>query len=228
MLTTSAWCAAQALQVLQRLCCCRMPTSVDCALTCVALMCAKVQALATTGADASALAYVRRMRRLNLTGRAAAAADGMGAVSTSNSSTLAGLAGQNHLLTWADKTFGQGLSSLTKGALYQDWCFVGRRQNTMCICSVVALSQRPSHSMVEPAGVKVLLAGEQQAAVTVAVEGLMDGKPLPDLESFLTFDPKVGKLADLAQHATCSAAGFPASWCASCCRHTLTPDPSRH
>jgi len=41
------------------------------------------------------------------------------------------------------------------------------------------------------AGVKVLLAGEQQAAVTVAVEGLMDGKPLPELESFLTLDPKV-------------------------------------
>ena len=40
-------------------------------------------------------------------------------------------------------------------------------------------------------GVKVLLAGEQQAAVTVAVEGLMDGKPLPELESFLTLDPKV-------------------------------------
>lgn len=48
-------------------------------------------------------------------------------------------------------------------------------------------------------GVKVLLAGEQQAAVTVAVEGLMDGKPLPDLESFLTFDPKVGRL--LACHS---------------------------
>ena len=37
----------------------------------------------------------------------------------------------------------------------------------------------------------MLLAGEQQAAVTVAVEGLMDGKPLPELESFLTLDPKV-------------------------------------
>lgn len=41
------------------------------------------------------------------------------------------------------------------------------------------------------AGVKVLLAGEQQAAVTVAVEGLMDSKPLPELESYCTFDPKV-------------------------------------
>ena len=37
----------------------------------------------------------------------------------------------------------------------------------------------------------MLLAGEQQAAVTVAVEGLMDGKPLPELDSFLTLDPKV-------------------------------------
>ena len=40
------------------------------------------------------------------------------------------------------------------------------------------------------AGVKVLLAGEQQAAVTVAVEALMDGKPSPELDSFATFDPK--------------------------------------
>ena len=34
-----------------------------------------------------------------------------------------------------------------------------------------------------------MLAGEQQAAVTVAVEALMDAKP--DAESFATFDPKV-------------------------------------
>lgn len=40
-------------------------------------------------------------------------------------------------------------------------------------------------------GVKDLLAGEQQAAVTVAVEGLMDAKPAPELESFATFDPRV-------------------------------------
>ena len=38
---------------------------------------------------------------------------------------------------------------------------------------------------------KSLIAGEQQAAVTVAVEGLMDAKPLPDLEAFATFDPRV-------------------------------------
>jgi hypothetical protein len=37
--------------------------------------------------------------------------------------------------------------------------------------------------------VKNLLAGEQQAAVTVAVEALMDAKP--EAESFATFDPKV-------------------------------------
>lgn len=36
---------------------------------------------------------------------------------------------------------------------------------------------------------KDLLAGEQQAAVTVAVEALMDAKP--EAESFATFDPKV-------------------------------------
>ena len=38
-------------------------------------------------------------------------------------------------------------------------------------------------------GVKNLLAGEQQAAVTVAVEALMDAKP--EAEAFATFDPKV-------------------------------------
>jgi hypothetical protein len=106
-------------------------------------------ALTAAGADVSALAYVRRMRRMNLTGRGAAATP----ASTGGDGALAGLAGQSHLLNWADKTFGQGLSSLTKG-------------------------------------VKVLLAGEQQAAVTVAVEGLMDGRPAPDLDTFLTFDPK--------------------------------------
>ena len=36
---------------------------------------------------------------------------------------------------------------------------------------------------------KNLLAGEQQAAVTVAVEALMDAKP--EAEAFATFDPKV-------------------------------------
>ena len=50
---------------------------------------------------------------------------------------------------------------------------------------------RPHMVVYVCAGVKVLLAGEQQAAVTVAVEGLMDAKPSPELDSFLTFDPKV-------------------------------------
>ena len=36
-----------------------------------------------------------------------------------------------------------------------------------------------------------MLAGEQQAAVTVAVEGLMESKPVPELEAFALFDPKV-------------------------------------
>ena len=70
-------------------------------------------ALAAAGADPAALAYMRRMRRMNLTGRAAAAAAGEAA--GGGGGALAGLAGQSHLLSWADKTFGQGLSSLTKG-----------------------------------------------------------------------------------------------------------------
>ena len=36
-----------------------------------------------------------------------------------------------------------------------------------------------------------MLAGQQQAAVTVAVEGLMDAKAAPESDAFLTFDPKV-------------------------------------
>jgi len=83
-------------------------------------------ALAAAGADPAALAYVRRMRRMNLTGRSAAGAAGGGGGGGADGpagggggaagGALAGLAGQSHLLSWADKTFGQGLSSLTKGA----------------------------------------------------------------------------------------------------------------
>lgn len=43
-------------------------------------------------------------------------------------------------------------------------------------------------------GVKSLLAGQQQAAVTVAVEGLMDAKANADPDAFITFDPKVSCL----------------------------------
>lgn len=39
-------------------------------------------------------------------------------------------------------------------------------------------------------GVKNLLSGEQQAAVTVAVESLMDGKPNPETDGYAYFDPK--------------------------------------
>ncbi len=42
---------------------------------------------------------------------------------------------------------------------------------------------------IHVAGVKNLLAGEQQAAVTVAVEALMDNKP--EAENFAVLDPKV-------------------------------------
>lgn len=76
------------------------------------------QALRAAGCDTAAAAYVRRMRAMNLTGgRSAAAADNVpgAAAAAGPSSALAGLAGQSHLLSWANNTFGQGLSSLTKG-----------------------------------------------------------------------------------------------------------------
>ena len=157
---------------------------------------------------------------MNLMGRADAPA-----APPAGPSALAGLAGQSHLLNWADKTFGQGLTSLTKGAWLKAPTYA-RQSEQLHHCIELfwnaqqqvplqtnhekyvshSLLCRPSHggecctcsSETEKSimysscsGVKVLLAGEQQAAVTVAVEGLMDGKPLPELESFLTLDPKV-------------------------------------
>ena len=62
------------------------------------------------GADLAALAYVWRMRRMNLAGSRAAAAPSAPAAPAAD-----GLAA-SWGLNWADKTFGQGLSSLTKGA----------------------------------------------------------------------------------------------------------------
>lgn len=52
-------------------------------------------------------------------------------------------------------------------------------------------------------GVKNLLAGEQQAAVTVAVEALMDVKPSPDADAYLLFDPKVRGLRGQPVPAVC-------------------------
>ncbi|KAL6783831.1 SLY1 [Auxenochlorella protothecoides x Auxenochlorella symbiontica] len=110
--------------------------------------CERVEtALAAAGADVRAWAYARRMRRMNLTGKSqssAALADGRG---------VFGGAAQAQLTTLLGSSFGQGLSSLTKG-------------------------------------VKNLLAGEQQAAVTVAVEALMEGRPNPDVDGYAYFDPK--------------------------------------
>lgn len=101
--------------------------------------------------DLSAVAYVRRMRRMNLAGGRATAVPPPSSTppTLSDSASSSGLAAFG--LHWADKTFGSGLTSLTKG-------------------------------------VKNLLAGDQLAAVTVAVEALMDAKP--EAEAFATFDPK--------------------------------------
>lgn len=61
------------------------------------------------GGDAMAIAYVRTLKRNNLAGAkqkatAAASQDG-----------LAGLASQSNILDWADKAFGAGISTVTKG-----------------------------------------------------------------------------------------------------------------
>ncbi|KAL4519913.1 hypothetical protein Ndes2526B_g01526 [Nannochloris sp. 'desiccata'] len=113
-----------------------VPTELECQ--------AAEDALIAAGADMAAWAYVKRMRRLNLTGKGQQGGGG---------GAGGGAAYDAQLTTLLGSTFGQGLSSLTKG-------------------------------------VKNLLAGEQQAAVTVAVEALMDGKPNPDTDGYRTFDPK--------------------------------------
>jgi len=104
--------------------------------------------LAAAHPDMAAWAYVKRMRRMNLTG-----GKGQGPGNAVEGFSGLGSSAQSQLTTLLGSTFGQGLSSLTKG-------------------------------------VKNLLAGEQQAAVTVAVEALMDGKSNPETDTYRTFDPK--------------------------------------
>eukprot|EP00890_Picochlorum_soloecismus_P003933 jgi/Picsp_1/4540/NSC_06761-R1_sm sec1-family protein len=94
------------------------------------------------GADMAAWFYVKRMRKMNLTGKG-----------QHSSSDLIGSGTSQFAADFLGSTFGQGLSSLTKG-------------------------------------VKNLLAGEQQAAVTVAVESLMDGKQTSDTDGYIVLDPK--------------------------------------
>jgi sec1 family domain-containing protein 1 len=118
-------------------------------------------ALVGLGADMTAWAYVKRMRRMNLTGKAAAG----------GSDGLVGLGGaQSQLTSLLGTTFGQGLSSLTKG-------------------------------------VKNLLAGEQQAAVTVAMEALMEARPNPETDNYAVFDPKVRDNV-LVHGAACQSQAF--------------------
>mmetsp|Transcript_34832 Transcript_34832/g.98747 ORF Transcript_34832/g.98747 Transcript_34832/m.98747 type:complete len:637 (+) Transcript_34832:244-2154(+) len=65
-----------------------------------------IDALAAAGGSTKALSYVRRLRRMNLIGAGALSS---GAASGTTASS------QGSLIDWADKTFGQGLSAVTKG-----------------------------------------------------------------------------------------------------------------
>ncbi|KAK9822559.1 hypothetical protein WJX74_004630 [Apatococcus lobatus] len=69
------------------------------------------QLLEAAGADLSAWTYALRMRRMNLMGRS----QGVAPVASSSASSLEGLGGFGSVSGWADKAFGQGLSSITKG-----------------------------------------------------------------------------------------------------------------
>lgn len=86
------------------------------------------------GADMAAWWYVKRMRRLNLTGRqqqgggAGSVADGLGGF---------GGAAQSQLTNLLGTTFGQGLSSLTKGApspLFAPGIAQGARRPPLLFC----------------------------------------------------------------------------------------------
>lgn len=68
--------------------------------------------------DLAAVAYVRRMRRMNLAGSrtGASAVASSAPTSLTDSASSSGLAAFG--LNWADKTFGSGLTSLTKGRCF--------------------------------------------------------------------------------------------------------------
>ena len=76
---------------------------------------------------------------MNLMGRGDAPA-----APSAGPSALAGLAGQSHLLNWADKTFGQGLTSLTKGESLRPICLL-----MVCIAPF-DVSQRSAKALLGP------------------------------------------------------------------------------
>lgn len=66
-----------------------------------------IEVLASAGSSLKALTYIRRLRRMNLIGT--------GALQGGDGASGVGGSSQGNLLDWADKTFGQGLSAVTKG-----------------------------------------------------------------------------------------------------------------
>ena len=181
------------------------------------------------------------MRRLNLTGK-----QQPGAASVGEGLSGFGGAAQSQLTTLLGSTFGQGLSSLTKGGWVGGWAATdgegevpssggdagsvltqgpaGRHCRKAIGSSWVSIfcprpsSPRPTPPHPTPphpphpknktkpsAGVKNLLAGEQQAAVTVAVEALMEGRPNPETDAYAVFDPKARR----AGRACCTSARAP-------------------
>lgn len=93
--------------------------------------CQQVEALlAAAGADMAAWSYVKRMRRLNLTGK-----QQQGSASVSEGLSGFGGAAQSQLTTLLGTTFGQGLSSLTKGQMGQGGraCLPAARQWVGCV-----------------------------------------------------------------------------------------------
>ncbi len=160
------------------------------------------------------------MRRLNLTGK-----QQPGSASVSDGLSGFGGAAQSQLTTLLGTTFGQGLSSLTKGGhggcQGAAGCGPPHQLHDAWLAEAAPSLARPYTHLTPvrlilpaPAGVKNLLAGEQQAAVTVAMEALMEGKPNLDTEAYAVFDPKVWRvcLAWPCGHATLGSI-------AGCARH---------
>mmetsp|Transcript_26619 Transcript_26619/g.63079 ORF Transcript_26619/g.63079 Transcript_26619/m.63079 type:complete len:636 (+) Transcript_26619:478-2385(+) len=89
------------------------------------------EVLASAGSATKALAYVRRLRRMNLIG-ASSLKRGSGASVSASS--------QGNLLDWADKTFGQGLSAVTKG---MKSLMSGARQSMVGLAVEALLEAKP-------------------------------------------------------------------------------------
>eukprot|EP00955_Chlamydomonas_euryale_P088602 364397-Chlamydomonas_euryale.AAC.9 len=134
-------------------------------------------ALKAAGADVAPLSYVRTLKRNNLTGAKTGGPGGPTAAAAAAGVDGGLLASQGHLLDWADKTFGQGLSSVTKGmkSLLSGTADVPRRWFQLPRRAVLQQQFQPS---------------SRTAPMAAVLEALMEGRPNSEHEQYTLFDPK--------------------------------------